>query len=209
MLKSFKPVLLGSVLFAASALCAADSDLERVMKERNLSEKDVLAAAKTYQPTGRKDDYMVFSSGGQSGQVLVYGVPSMRIYKYIGVFTPEPWQGYGFDEESKAVLRSGSINGKEINWGDTHHPNFSEKNGEYVGDYLFINDKANPRIAVINLSDFETTQIVVNPVIKSDHGGSFVTPNTEYVIETSQYAAPFDNDWHPRSRSIRRFIAVR
>ena len=53
MLKSFKPVLLGSVLFAASALCAADSDLERVMKERNLSEKDVLAAAKTYQPTGR------------------------------------------------------------------------------------------------------------------------------------------------------------
>ena len=197
MLKSFKPVLLSSVLFAASALCAADSDLERVMKERNLSEKDVLAAAKTYQPTGRKDDYMVFSSGGQSGQVLVYGVPSMRIYKYIGVFTPEPWQGYGFDEESKAVLRSGSINGKEINWGDTHHPNFSEKNGEYVGDYLFINDKANPRIAVINLSDFETTQIVVNPVIKSDHGGSFVTPNTEYVIETSQYAAPFDNDWHP------------
>ena len=197
MLKSFKPVLLGSVLFAASALCAADSDLERVMKERNLSEKDVLAAAKTYQPTGRKDDYMVFSSGGQSGQVIVYGVPSMRIYKYIGVFTPEPWQGYGFDEESKAVLRSGSINGKEINWGDTHHPNFSEKNGEYVGDYLFINDKANPRIAVINLSDFETTQIVVTPVIKSDHGGSFVTPNTEYVIETSQYAAPFDNDWHP------------
>ena len=197
MLKSFKPVLLGSVLFAASALCATDSDLERVMKERNLSEQDVLAAAKTYQPTGRKDDYMVFSSGGQSGQVLVYGVPSMRIYKYIGVFTPEPWQGYGFDEESKAVLRSGSINGKEINWGDTHHPNFSEKNGEYVGDYLFINDKANPRIAVINLSDFETTQIVVNPVIKSDHGGSFVTPNTEYVIETSQYAAPFDNDWHP------------
>nr|WP_315010271.1 Sec-dependent nitrous-oxide reductase [uncultured Campylobacter sp.] len=197
MLKSFKPVLLSSVLFAASALCAADSDLERVMKERNLSEKDVLAAAKTYQPTGRKDDYMVFSSGGQSGQVIVYGVPSMRIYKYIGVFTPEPWQGYGFDEESKAVLRSGSINGKEINWGDTHHPNFSEKNGEYVGDYLFINDKANPRIAVINLSDFETTQIVVNPVIKSDHGGSFVTPNTEYVIETSQYAAPFDNDWHP------------
>ena len=66
-----------------------------------------------------------------------------------------------------------------------------------MGDYLFINDKANPRIAVINLSDFETTQIVVNPVIKSDHGGSFVTPNTEYVIETSQYAAPFDNDWHP------------
>ena len=196
MFTCIKPVLLSSVLFA-SALCAADSDLARVMKERNLSEQDVLAAAKTYQPSGRKDDFIVFSSGGQSGQVIVYGVPSMRIYKYIGVFTPEPWQGYGFDDESKAVLKSGAINGKEITWGDTHHPNFTEKNGEYVGDYLFINDKANPRLAVINLKDFETTQIVVNPVIKSEHGGSFVTPNTEYVIEASQYAAPLDNTWHP------------
>ncbi len=196
MFTCIKPVLLSSVLFA-SALCAADSDLARVMKERNLSEQDVLAAAKTYQPSGRKDDFIVFSSGGQSGQVIVYGVPSMRIYKYIGVFTPEPWQGYGFDDESKAVLKSGAINGKEITWGDTHHPNFTEKNGEYVGDYLFINDKANPRLAVINLKDFETTQIVVNPVIKSEHGGSFVTPNTEYVIEASQYAAPLDNNWHP------------
>ena len=185
--------LLGLSLTTA---CAASSDLEKVMKERGLSEKDVLAAAKTYQPSGKKDDFIVFSSGGQSGQVLVYGVPSMRIYKYIGVFTPEPWQGYGYDDESKAVLKQGNIRGKEITWGDTHHPNFSEKNGEYVGDYLFINDKANPRIAVINLHDFETTQIVVNPIMKSEHGGSFITPNSEYVIEASQYAAPLDNNYH-------------
>ena len=185
--------LLGLSLTAA---CAASSDLEKVMKERGLSEKDVLAAAKTYQPSGKKDDFIVFSSGGQSGQVLVYGVPSMRIYKYIGVFTPEPWQGYGYDDESKAVLKQGNIRGKEITWGDTHHPNFTEKNGEYVGDYLFINDKANPRIAVINLKDFETTQMVVNPIMKSEHGGSFITPNSEYVIEASQYAAPLDDNYH-------------
>lgn len=178
-----------------SAACSA-SDLEQVMKERGLSEKDVLAAAKTYQPSGRKDEFIVFSSGGQSGQILVYGVPSMRIYKYIGVFTPEPWQGYGYDDESKAVLKQGAIRGKEITWGDTHHPNLTEKNGEYVGDYLFINDKANPRIAVVNLHDFETTQIVVNPIMKSEHGGSFITPNSEYVIEASQYAAPLDNNYH-------------
>ncbi|MDL0089499.1 Sec-dependent nitrous-oxide reductase [Campylobacter gastrosuis] len=186
----FGSLFFGSVLFGAS-------ELETIMKERNLSEKDILAAAKTYQPSGRKDDFIVFSSGGQSGQVIVYGVPSMRILKYIGVFTPEPWQGYGYDEESKKVLAGGNIRGKQITWGDTHHPNFSEKNGEYVGDFLFINDKANPRVAVINLHDFETTQIVANPVIKSEHGGSFVTPNTEYVIEASQYASPLDNEYHP------------
>jgi nitrous oxide reductase len=74
---------------------------------RSLSQQDLLAAAKTYVPTGKRDEFVTFSSGGQSGQVIVYGMPSMRILKYIGVFTPEPWQGYGFDENSKAVLNQG------------------------------------------------------------------------------------------------------
>ena len=46
----------------------------------------------------------------------------MRILKYIAVFTPEPWQGYGYDEESKKVLAQGKIDGREVQWGDTHHP---------------------------------------------------------------------------------------
>jgi nitrous-oxide reductase len=165
--------------------------LKDVMKRRGLTEKDILAAAKTYTPSGGRDEYLAFSSGGQSGQVIVYGIPSMRILKYIGVFTPEPWQGYGFDDESKAVLAQGRINGKDIVYGDTHHPAISETNGEYDGQYLFINDKANPRVAVIDLHDFETKQIVVNPLFRSEHGGAFVTPNTEYVMEATQYAAPY------------------
>ena len=173
------------------------SSLEDVMKQRGLTQKDLLAAAKTYTPTGGRDEYLAFSSGGQSGQVIVYGIPSMRILKYIGVFTPEPWQGYGFDEESKAVLRQGNIRGKEINFGDTHHPAISETNGEYDGKYLFINDKANPRVAVIDLHDFETKQIVVNPVFKSQHGGAFVSENTEYVITAAQYATPYENKFVP------------
>lgn len=186
-------IILSSFCFAAYA----SSELNAIMKARGLSEKDILAAAKTYQPSGRKDEYLVFSSGGQSGQVIVYGVPSMRIYKYIAVFTPEPWQGYGYDEESKKVLEGGKINGRAMTWGDSHHPAFTEQNGEYTGDYLFINDKANPRLAVIDLKTFETVQIVSNPVIKSEHGGAFVTPNSEYVLEASQYAAPLDRNYHP------------
>ena len=186
-------IILSSFCFAAYA----SSELDAIMKARGLSEKDILAAAKTYQPSGRKDEYLVFSSGGQSGQVIVYGVPSMRIYKYIAVFTPEPWQGYGYDEESKKVLEGGKINGRAMTWGNSHHPAFTEKNGEYTGDYLFINDKANPRLAVIDLKTFETVQIVSNPVIKSEHGGAFVTPNSEYVLEASQYAAPLDRNYHP------------
>lgn len=177
---------------ATTAAWSADS-LQDVMKERGLSQQDLMAAAKTYVPTGKRDEFVAFSSGGQSGQVIVYAIPSMRLLKYIGVFTPEPWQGYGFDESSKKVLAGGRIDGKDITWGDTHHPAMSETNGEYDGQFVFINDKANPRIAVIDLRDFETKQIVVNPIFKSEHGGAFVTTNTEYIIEAAQYASPLEN----------------
>ncbi len=183
----------------SSSPANAQSALQKVMKERGLTEKDILAAAKTYTPTGGRDEYIVCSSGGQSGQIMFYGIPSMRILKYVAVFTPEPWQGYGFDDESKAVLAMGRINGKDITYGDTHHPAFSETDGNYDGKFVFINDKANPRIAVVDLHDFETKQIVVNPFFKSDHGGCFVTPNTEYIMEASQYAAPYSSDFVPLS----------
>ena len=190
-----------SSLFLGSAIAATTAfgtgALEKVMKDRGLTENDVIHAAKTYNPTGGRDEFIVFSSGGQSGQMLVYGVPSMRILKYIAVFTPEPWQGYGYDEDSLKVLRQGNIRGREINWGDTHHPGLSETDGKYDGKWLVINDKANPRIAVIDLEDFETKQITVNPIFKSAHGGAFFTPNSEYIIEAAQYAAPFDNNYHP------------
>ena len=190
-------VLLAGLGMGVVATAWSQGTLEQVMQERGLTQQDLLAAAKTYTPTGGRDEYLAFSSGGQSGQVIVYGIPSMRILKYIAVFTPEPWQGYGFDDESKSVLAQGRINGKDILYGDTHHPAFSEQAGDYDGRYLFINDKANPRLAVIDLHDFETKQIVVNPFFKSEHGGAFVTPNTEYVMEATQYAAPFSGDYVP------------
>ncbi|GAB6043163.1 Sec-dependent nitrous-oxide reductase [Endothiovibrio diazotrophicus] len=196
--KRLVPLLFGLAAgLGGGGHAVASTSLDQVMKARGLTQKDVLAAAKTYVPTGKRDEYIVFSSGGQSGQVIVYGIPSMRILKYIAVFTPEPWQGYGFDEESKAVLAEGKINGKQINFGDTHHPALSETNGDYDGQYLFINDKANPRVAVIDLHDFETKQIVVNPLFKSSHGGTFVSENTDYVMEAAQYPAPFENKFVP------------
>ncbi|MBL8921374.1 MAG: Sec-dependent nitrous-oxide reductase [Myxococcaceae bacterium] len=192
-----KKRLLAVGLAVVAATAWAGESLQDVLKRRGLTQQDLLAAAKTYVPTGKRDDFIAFSSGGQSGQVIVYGIPSMRILKYLAVFTPEPWQGYGFDEESKKILKDGAIGGKDITWGDTHHPAISETNGDYDGQFLFINDKANPRIAVIDLKDFETKQIVTNPVYKNEHGGAFVTPNSEYVLEAAQYAAPLENGYVP------------
>ena len=201
MLNIMRSGLLGVLACGLTLLVGASvyaQSLQEVMQQRGLTENDLLAAAKTYHPSGLKDEYVVFSSGGQSGQVIVYGVPSMRILKYIAVFTPEPWQGYGYGEvESMEVLEQGKIDGREIHWGDTHHPALSETGGDYDGEYLFINDKANPRVAVIDLKTFETKQIVVNPLFKSEHGGTFVTPNTEYIIEAAQYPAPYAKEYAP------------
>ncbi len=164
------------------------AQLTKVANERRLNVDDLLAAAKTYMPSGRHDDYVLFSSGGQSGQIFAIGVPSMRLLRSISVFTPESWQGYGFAGDHDRVHEELKINGKPVLWGDTHHPALSETAGDYDGQFLFIGDKANARLGVIDLRDWETKQIVKNPLTISDHGAAFVTPNTDYVIEGGQYA---------------------
>ncbi len=174
-----------------TAVPGLGGEAEAIAQARGLTPDDVVAALKTYVPTGKYDEYVMFSSGGHSGQVLVIGLPSMRLLKVIGVFTPEPWQGWGYGAKgTMEVLKEGQVNGKPITWADTHHPALSETNGDYDGEWLFINDKANGRVAVIDLRDFETKQIAKNPIAVNDHGGTMVTPNTEWVIEGGQYAAP-------------------
>ena len=74
----------------------ASTTVQAVAEARGLTPDDILAAVKTYTPTGMKDEYIMFASGGHAGQVFVIGLPSMRLLKSIAVFTPEPWQGYGY-----------------------------------------------------------------------------------------------------------------
>ncbi len=175
----------------SSSSAAVSGDAAAIAEQRGLTPDDITAALKTYTPTGVHDEYIMFASGGHSGQVYVIGMPSMRIIKKIAVFTPEPWQGYGYGAEgTMETLAGGDVGDHEIRWGDTHHPALSETDGDYDGEWLFINDKANARLATIDLRDFETKQIVKNPIAINDHGGSFVTPDTEWVIEGGQYAAP-------------------
>ncbi len=171
--------------------------LTTIANERKLNVDDLVAAAKTFMPSGRHDDYVLFSSGGQSGQIFAIGVPSMRLLRSIAVFTPESWQGYGYAGDDDPVLESMKINGKLVAWGDTHHPALSETEGDYDGQFLFIGDKANARVGVIDLRDWETKQIVKNPLTISDHGAAFVTPNTDYVIEGGQYATVLGYGYAP------------
>jgi nitrous-oxide reductase len=184
----------------AQATGALPASALQIAQERGLTPDDIDAALMTYTPSGKMDEYISFMSGGHSGNIIAVGVPSMRILKNIAVFTPESWQGYGYgSNESRDVLNAGNVDGVEIRMGDTHHPALSETAGDYDGQFLFINDKASARVAVIDLRDFETKQIVKDPNLISNHGSTFVTPNTEYIAQGSQYGTPLGWDYAPLS----------
>jgi nitrous-oxide reductase len=174
-----------------------DESFGDVVKRRGLNADDVLAAAKTYTPDNIKDEYVSLNSGGQAGNMIMYTVPSMRLVKYVPTAARQPENGFGFSKESMEVMESGYIDGQKLLWGDTHHPGFSETGGKYNGKWAVINDKANPRVYVIDLKDWELKQTVINPIFRSDHGGCFFTPNSRYILEASQYPAPFDHKYYP------------
>ncbi|MBK7581541.1 MAG: Sec-dependent nitrous-oxide reductase [Myxococcales bacterium] len=192
----------------ASGALGASASIKQLMDARGLTEADVEGALKTYVPGGKSDDYIVFASGGQSGQILMIDMPSMRLLKVIAVFSPEPWQGYGYGGESDKILAQGAQTSRKLSWADVHHPNLSETKGDYDGEYLFVNDKANGRVAVVDLKDFMTKQLVPNPLVASDHGGAFVDPNTNYIIETSQYPAPLGREYAPLSEYKEKYRGV-
>jgi nitrous-oxide reductase len=145
---------------------------------------DTSVAARSFVAPGDKDEFYLFYSGGHSGQVYVAGLPSMRHISTIPVFAPYSATGYGFDEESKKMLG-------RFTWGDVHHPGLSQSNGTYDGRWLFVNDNANNRIARIDLRDFKTRQIL-GPIPNSsgNHGSSFVTENSEYVLVATRFSVP-------------------
>ena len=84
---------------------------------------------------------------------------------------------------------------------DTHHPAISETDGMYDGRFLYINDRANGRIAMVDLRDFKTKQILDIPNLQTSHGGCFVTPSTEYVHISSMTPCPVtESGYAPLSR---------
>ena len=196
-------VAVGLLVARTGALHANPDDddpkgaLLAIAEARGLSTEDMVSAVSTYPRPGGEEEFLCLNSGGQASSIVAYTVPSMRIVKYIPTTAPDSATGFHYDEESRAIAAQGNIQGQEITWGDTHHPGFSETDGRYDGEFAFINDKANPRIFVVDLRDLETKQIVANPIWRSNHGGAFVTPNTEYVIESAQYPTTVDHKYRP------------
>lgn len=144
-------------------------------------------SSQVYVAPGTYDEFYTFMSGGFSGQMTVYGLPSGRKFKVISVFSQNPETGYGYSEETKGMLNTSY---GFIPWDDSHHPEFSMTNGVPDGRFIFINGNNTPRIAKIDLKEFETTEIIEIPNSAGNHGSPFVTENTEYIIASTRFSVP-------------------
>ncbi len=60
------------------------------------------AAAKVYVAPGKYDEFYNFVSGGFSGQMSTYGLPSGRLLRVIPVFSVDPEKGLGLQRRNKA-----------------------------------------------------------------------------------------------------------
>jgi nitrous-oxide reductase len=148
------------------------------------------AASRVYVAPGSYDEFYSFMSGGYSGQVAVYGLPSGRLLKLIPVFSQFPEDGYGYNEETKPMLQTTY---GFLPWDDSHHPELSQTDGVPDGRWLFINANNTPRIARIDLTRFETDEILQIPNSAGGHASPFTTPSSKYVVSATRFSVPIPN----------------
>ncbi|PKP42374.1 MAG: nitrous oxide reductase [Bacteroidetes bacterium HGW-Bacteroidetes-13] len=146
------------------------------------------AASRVYVKPGTYDEFYAFLSGGFSGQISVYGLPSGRLFRVIPIFSVDPEKGYGFNEETKPMLNTSH---GFVPWDDAHHPELSQTNGETDGRWIFINGNNTPRIARVDLTTFETAEILEIPNSGGNHSSPFATENTEYLVAGTRFSVPF------------------
>ena len=148
------------------------------------------AAQRVYVAPGTHDELYAFLSGGFGGQVGVYGLPSGRLLRTIPVFSQHAENGWGYSEETKPMLESSY---GFIPWDDLHHTALSQTNGEDDGRWLFVNGNNTPRVARIDLTHFETTEILEIPNAGGNHASPFVTENSEYIVSATRFSIPVPN----------------
>lgn len=197
--------LLGSTAAAAAAAGAVGAGAI-TLGSSAMTPALAQAAGKDYEVRpGDLDEYYVFFSSGQTGEVRIVGLPSMRELMRIPVFNRCSATGWGLTNESKKIISEGMLpeyrelmekRGHDIYLnGDLHHPHPSQTDGTYDGRYLYANDKANTRVCRIRLDVMKCDKITQLPNQHTVHGLRVQKyPKTGYVFANGEDRVPIPND---------------
>ena len=151
---------------------------------------------------GKLDDYYSFSSGGHSGDVRIYGLPSGRQLKSIPVFNTDNLVGWGITNESKAIMGTKPDGSLKYSTGDTHHVHQTYTDGTYDGKYFYVNDKIHSRLARVRMDTMECDKILELPNVQGFHGTFTdkrdpVDPNINHTTRVfcgAEFSTPLPND---------------
>lgn len=176
---------------AVAATAFGGAVMSREAWAQAVSDAQKKAMDKIHVGPGELDTYYGFWSGGHQGEVRVLGIPSMREIMRIPVFNHDSATGWGMTNESKRIMGDSA----RFTNGDCHHPHLSMTDGKYDGKYLFINDKANSRVARIRLDIMKTDKMTTIPNVQAIHGLRLQkVPHTKYVFCNAEFIIPHPND---------------
>jgi len=154
---------------------------------------------------GELDEYYGFWSGGHSGEVRIMGIPSMRELMRIPVFNTDSATGWGLTDESKRIKGDSA----DIMMGDSHHPHMSMTDGRYNGKYVFINDKANSRVARIRCNVMKVDKMITIPNVQAVHGLRVQkVPQTKFVICNGEFEIPMNNDGKASMKDVSTYRSI-